>query len=143
MSTAATAEAEKPAKAQPVYKPGERSLADIITDLSKPIAARHLKQKKKGGQTMDFIPWYHAVKYLDLFAPGWSYEIRQIVPLGNQVALVARITIPTADGLVYREATGIEDEEVSGWGDCTSNSESMALRRAASKFGLGLYLYHK
>jgi len=120
-----------------------RPLAAIIADLSKPIAARHLKQKTKGGKAMDFIPWYHAVKYLDLYAPGWSYEIRSITPLGNQVAVVARITVPCTEGFVHREATGIEDEEVKGYGDATSNAESMALRRAASKFGLGLYLYNK
>jgi hypothetical protein len=45
--------------------------------------------------------------------------------------------------LIYREATGIEDEETSSFGDTSSNAESMVLRRAAAKFGLGLYLYDK
>ena len=33
--------------------------------------------------------------------------------------------------------------EVKGYGDPTSNAESMALRRAAAKFGLALALYDK
>jgi hypothetical protein len=34
-------------------------------------------------------------------------------------------------------------EELKGYGDPSSNAEGMALKRAAAKFGLGLYLYHK
>ena len=120
-----------------------RPIADIINDLSKPIPPRLLKSKTVGGQKIQFIPWYTAVKFLDLYAPGWNYEVRHITEIGNKLVLVARITIPCAEGLVYREATGQEDEEVRGYGDSSSNSESMALRRAAAKCGLGLGLYEK
>lgn len=120
-----------------------RSIADIINDLSKPIPPRLLKSKTVGGQKIQFIPWYTAIKFLDLYAPGWNYEVRQLTEVGNKLILVARISIPCAEGLVYREATGQEDEEVRGYGDSSSNSESMALRRAAAKFGLGLGLYEK
>jgi hypothetical protein len=34
-------------------------------------------------------------------------------------------------------------EELRGYGDPSSNAEAMALKRAAAKFGLGLYLYQK
>jgi len=34
-------------------------------------------------------------------------------------------------------------EELRGYGDPSSNAEAMALKRAAAKFGLGLYLYLK
>jgi hypothetical protein len=120
-----------------------RPIADIISDLSKPIPPRLLKTKTVGGQKIQYIPWYTAVKFLDLYAPGWNYEIRHLTEIGNKLILVARISIPCAEGLVYREATGQEDEEVRGYGDSSSNSESMALRRAAAKFGLGLELYDK
>jgi hypothetical protein len=152
-----------------------RSIDAIIEDLTKPIAKRHLKKKRQGGSDLTFIPWYHAVKYLDLYAPGWTYKVTitdvpgghiilvnnrivksnefkkdgakpdavvQMIPK-SQVAVVAAITIPCLEGFITRESTGQEDAEVTGFGDSTSNSESMALRRAASKFGLGLYLYNK
>lgn len=126
---------------------GMRSLTGIIADLSKPIKARHLKQKTRGGQVLDFIPWYHAVKYLDLHAPGWSYEVRSTVwNTEGRLVLTVRLSIPCLEGLVYREATGTEEEPEEGermYGDPSSNAESMALRRAAAKFGLGLYLYNK
>lgn len=111
--------------------------------MSKPIAAQHLESKKKGGATLTFIPWHRAVKYLDYYAPGWSYEVRSITPIAGAVVLTVRISIPCAEGVVWREATGIEDEDTNSFGDPTSNAESMALRRAAAKFGLGLYLYDK
>jgi len=53
----------------------------------------------------------------------------------------ARVSIPCLEGVVWREATGTEDGELRGYGDPSSNAEAMALKRAASKFGLGLYLY--
>lgn len=118
-----------------------RSIKNIIADLSKPIAERHLQTKRMGGTEITFIPWHKAVKYLDLYAPAWTYEVRQMVQLGNVVSITVRITIPCLEGLVFREATGQEDVAVKGYGDSTSNAESMALRRAAAKFGLALYLY--
>jgi hypothetical protein len=54
-----------------------------------------------------------------------------------------RISIPCLEGIISREATGTEDEELKGYGDPSSNAEAMALKRAAAKFGLGLYLYQK
>ncbi len=130
--------------------PGPRSLRsinDIITDLSRPIKARHLYQKRREGQVLDFIPWYHAVKYLDLHAPGWSYTVRSVTWNNEgRLVLTVRLSIPCLEGIVHREATGTEEEPEEGermFGDPSSNAESMALRRAAAKFGLGLYLYNK
>lgn len=120
-----------------------RPIADIINDLSKPIPPRLLQTKTVGGQKIQFIPWYTAVRFLDLYAPGWNYEVRHVTGIGGKLIIVSRITVPCAEGLVYREATGQEDEEVKGYGDSSSNAESMSLRRAAAKFGLGLSLYDK
>ena len=57
--------------------------------------------------------------------------------------MVAEVSIVASDGVVTRQATGCEDDDKAGYGDPTSNAESMALRRAAAKFGLGLYLYDR
>jgi hypothetical protein len=126
---------------QALNKP--KSITIIIGELSKEIPARLLSKKKVSNQDIYFLSWYNAVKFLDLYAPGWSYEVRNVVGIGGKLVVIARISIPCAEGIVYREATGQEDEEVSSWGDSSSNAESMALRRAAAKFGLGLYLYDK
>ncbi len=118
-----------------------RSIKDIIEDLAKPIPRRLLKTKTVGGQKIIFLSWHKAIRFLDLYAPGWNYEIRHVTGIGGKLVLVARVTIPCLEGMVYREATGQEDEDISGWGDSSSNAEAQALKRAAAKFGLGLYLY--
>lgn len=120
-----------------------RSINDIVNDLHKPIHPRHLKTRRQGGKELTYIAWYDAAKYLDLYAPGWNYEVRTITQIAGKVVLTVRLSIPTAEGTVYREATGCEDEDNDNYGDPFSNSESMALRRAAAKFGLGLHLYAK
>jgi hypothetical protein len=119
-----------------------RTLAEIQNDLSKPIPRRLLKSKTVGGQKILFLPWHTAVKFLDLFAYGWTYELPLIVPTPDRLVVTARINIPTSDcGIVWREATGQEEWTTTKYGDPSSNAESMGLRRAASKFGLGLGLY--
>lgn len=122
-------------------KIGRRSIRDIVKDLSKPVAKRHLRSRKQGGKDIKFISWHDAVKYLDHYAPGWNYEVRNIQNIAGKLILTVRLSIPCAEGVVYREATGQEDEDRENYGDSSSNAESMALRRASAKFGLGLYLY--
>ena len=118
-----------------------RSIREIVKDLSKPVAKRHLRRRKQGGKEIFYIAWHDAIKYLDHYASGWNYEIRSINSIGGKLILTVRLSIPCSEGIVYREATGQEDEDLETYGNSSSNSESMALRRAASKFGLGLYLY--
>ncbi len=118
-----------------------RSIRDIVADLTKPVAKRHLRMRKQGGKEIKFLSWHDAIKYLDHYAPGWNYEVRTIQNIAGKLILTVRLSVPCAEGIVYREATGQEDEDKDNYGDSSSNAESMALRRAASKFGLGLYLY--
>lgn len=120
---------------------GIRSIRDIVKDLSKPVAKRHLRARKQGGKELTYISWHDAVKYLDHYAPGWCYEVRSMHSVSGKLILTIRLSIPCLEGVVFREATGQEDENTDSWGDSSSNAESMALRRAAAKFGLGLYLY--
>ena len=144
---AATATTEMDATGNQTEVAGEktslelRSIRDIVKDLSKPIAQKHLRKRRQGGKEIAYLAWHDAVKYLDHYAPGWCYEIRSIDSVSGKLIMIVRLSIPSAEGVVYREATGQEDEDLESYGNSSSNSESMALRRAASKFGLGLYLY--
>jgi len=61
--------------------------------------------------------------------------------VGGKLILTVRLSVLCLEGTIYREATGQEDETLDKYGDSSSNAESMALRRASTKFGLGLYLY--
>src|SRR5215211_5469546 len=118
-----------------------RSIRDIVKDLSKPIAQKHLRKRRQGGKEITYLAWHDAVKYLDHYAPGWCNEVRRIDSIAGKVILTVRLSILCLEGTVFREATGQEDETLDSYGDSTSNAESMALRRAAAKFGLGLGLY--
>ena len=109
------------------------------------------KQRKQGGASLTYLPWVHVVKVLDRYAIGWKWEIRQITTTDDRLFMVGRLTIPALEGEIWREATGNEAlKEVSrktgeiqdiAYGDPSSNAESQSFRRAAAKFGLGLYLY--
>lgn len=118
-----------------------RSINEIIHDLHKPIHPRHLKTRRQGGKEITYITWYDAAKYLDLYAPAWNHEIRSIQQIAGKVVITVRISVPTSEGIVYREATGSEDDDHDSYGDAFSNAESMALRRCAAKYGLGQHLY--
>jgi DNA repair RAD52-like protein 1, mitochondrial len=122
---------------------GVRSIQEIISDLSRPVNPNRLKKLTKGGAQLDYLPWYQAVRYLDRYAPGWTYEVRDVKEIGENLVMTVRITIPSSDGLVFREASALEPLKGSGYGDAATNAESAALRRAAAKFGLCLNLYDK
>jgi hypothetical protein len=118
-----------------------RSIREIVKDLSKPIAQKHLRKRRQGGKEILYLAWHDAVKYLDHYASGWCYEVRSIDSIAGKLILTVRLSIPCLEGIIYREATGQEDETLEAYGDSSSNAESMALRRAAAKFGLGIALY--
>src|SRR5215510_3006373 len=112
---------------------GPRSIKDIVRDLSKPVNPQRLKQRVQGGRTLDYLPWYQAVRYLDNYAPGWRYEIRSINQIGDNLVMVARIIIPCAEGEVWRESSALDViEDPKRYGDAATNAESAALRRAAA-----------
>jgi hypothetical protein len=153
----------------PPTAPGEWTLSQIQSALSRPLPKSVLASRRQGGVDLYYIPWYTVNEILDKYCPGWTWEIRNIELSGNRLFLVGRLAILAAEGNVYREATGTEvlkepkvvkDREGQplrddynrpltdlvelAYGDPTSNSESMAFRRAAARFGLGLCLYkHK
>lgn len=119
-----------------------RPMNEIIRDLSKPIPQKYLRERKQGGNVLTYIPWYNATKLLDYYAPGWSYAV-EVLHVANNVVIVATISIIAKEGVVTRQATGVEEDDAKGYGDPFSNASSMALRRAAAHFGLGRYLYDK
>lgn len=123
------------------YAVGERTISAIIADLSKRLPDRFISTKRQGGTNIKFISWFHRVKMLDFYAPGWENEIKRIDNIGGKLIITVALTIKASDGVFAREATGQESEEKDTFGDSSSNAEAMALSRASAKFGLGLYLY--
>lgn len=131
--------------------------SEIIKMLSRKLPNSLLETKTLKGQKITFLSWKYIPPILDKYARGWCWEITHLQSTSDRIFLVGRLTIPTAEGVVWREATGTEmlkevkTDKVTGemiereiaYGDPSSNAESMAFRRACAKFGLGLYLYSK
>ena len=134
--------------APPAY-PGEWSVRQIQEALSRPLPAQLLSIRRQGGKEIPYLSWHTVSRILDKYALGWRWEICKMGMTGDRIFLVGRLTVPTSEGSICREATGTEllkqqdGESELAYGDPSSNAESMAFRRAAAKFGLGLYLYSK
>ena len=153
---------------------GEWTIAEIITALSRKLPKSATASRSQGGKQLTYVPWHQVNRILDKYAIGWSWELRQTVLSRDRIFVTGRLTIPTSDGNIWREATGSEllKEEKTvyipnpnepgkkipllddlgnvvtelreiAYGDPSSNAESMAFRRVAARFGLGLYLYDK
>lgn len=124
-------------------RPGEWTLTEIQAALKRELPPTLLKTRKQGDAIITYIDWHTVNRILDKYAPGWSWEIKTMQLSADRIFLVGRLTIPAADGLFVRESTGTETLTDFGYGDPSSNAEAMCFRRAAAKFGLGLYLYEK
>lgn len=129
-----------------------RTYGEIQADLRKPIPAKYLDTKRKQGNNLTFITWYHCCHILDHYAPGWEGRITETRFTEDRIFVTYSLTIHGADRSVTREATGTEvlkelDKEGKireiAYGDPSSNASSMAFRRAAAAHGLGRYLYDK
>ncbi len=123
-----------------------RPIAQILADLRRPIPKRLLKEKPasnaKGAPMLTFCPWYRVQRILNHYTGGrCSYEVRERTVTGKHILMTVRITIRAEEGAFYRDGTGLERLDVDSYGDPQSNAESMAFRRAAARFGLGLHLY--
>lgn len=128
---------------EPPGPQGPRSIRAIIADLSRPLPKACIATKTLQGSRIDYIHWQTAVRLLDQYAPGWRGEVIRLDHVAGHCVIVYRITVPCAEGEVWREATGCEEEDLKGYGDMFSNAEAMAFKRAAAKFGLALELYDK
>ena len=127
----------------PPTAPRQLTLSQIEEILSRPLPKNLLRTKTIKNNKITYISWFDANRILSKYCPHWAWEITKFEISSDRVFLVGRLTIPTSEGNVYREATGTESLDCSNYGDPSSNAESMAFRRACAKFGLGLYLYDK
>ena len=121
-------------------------LAEIISNLHQPVPSNLISHKTIKGNRLEFISWFDICTLLDERCGGlgnWSWEVRDIQQVGNRLILVGCLTIYGEDRALSMMATGSEDIDVSSYGDPSSNAEASAIRRCASKYGLGRNLWRK
>lgn len=119
------------------------SMQETLENIARPLPPRAISTRKQGGNTLSYISWHTACTLMDQRAPGWSYEVKHVGQLAGKTFVLVSVSIPCVDGVITRDGIGNEDSDTDSWGDPFSNSESMAIRRAFAKFGLGLELYRK
>ena len=122
-----------------------KMIGQIQKELAQPYPSRE-KSKRMGGNNINFIPWYEAVSIFNAVTEGhWDYEVIHAghSPVSQKFEMRVRVTVHAADGKYHREGTGSEDSATDNYGDYQSIAESMALRRAFTKFQLGIYMYRK
>lgn len=122
-----------------------RPVADILRELNRRVPDRLIKVRVEDGFTNKYVPWHIVNRIMNLHAPEWSGEVRSITysNAGHSVSVVYRVTIYGVDAEIHREATGSASTDDTNFGDPVQKAEAMAFRRACSRFGLGLHLYHE
>ncbi|KAJ3707749.1 hypothetical protein LUZ61_011454 [Rhynchospora tenuis] len=122
-----------------------RPLAEVLKELNKRIPDSLVRTYVEDGCALRYVPWHTLNRILNLHAPEWSGEVRNIVysPEGKTVSVVYRVTLYGTDSEIYREATGTSSMDDTTYGDPVQKAEAMAFRRACARLGLGLHLYHE
>lgn len=118
------------------------AFANVLRNLRQPIDPKLVKTregwKDRSGNMhlVEYVEWHTVADLLDRMTPTWSHSVRNIVQIGETVAVTAAITI---DG-VTREGigTGAADNETG-----IKKAEHDALKRAAIKFGIARDLYQR
>lgn len=122
---------------------------ETVSALSKAIPKKYLSERNQGGQKITYIAWFDICELLNerVGYGNWQWEVIDIKfeTTANKARcyLIGRLTIFCDDGELSMTSTGNEELNCNSFGDPSSNAEAMAMRRCASKFGLGLDLYKK
>jgi hypothetical protein len=125
----------------PVAKFTQRTTAETLEELNRPIDPRHFKTRKQGNTILTYVPWATLARHLHHRAPGWNWEIQNVSEIGGSVVVTGRLTIPTTDGLLHYSAVASEPLESKSQAPAAEVAASSCLRRAAALAGLGLSLW--
>ncbi|TKY68039.1 hypothetical protein E2542_SST10936 [Spatholobus suberectus] len=123
-----------------------RPLSEILKELNKKVPDSLVKTRlENDGFPIRYIPWHVVNRVLNLHAPEWSGEVRNITYSldAKSVSVVYRVTLYGTDAEIFRESTGTASVDDTSYGDPVQKAEAMAFRRACARFGLGLHLYHE
>lgn len=116
-------------------------MSESLDALSAPLPQHLIRTRQQGGAELSYLEWFTVNRLLDERAPGWCGEVRSVTTAGETVIVAYRISVPTEQGWLHREAVG-SDQLGSGF-DPVASAEQQAFKRAAARFGLGLELYDK
>ncbi|KMT19939.1 hypothetical protein BVRB_1g009860 [Beta vulgaris subsp. vulgaris] len=122
-----------------------KPMSETLKQLNKKVPDSLISVRSEDGYSIKYIPWHIVNRIMNLHAPEWSGEVRNIIYSadGESVTVVYRVTLHGTDAEIYRESTGTASLKEKGYGDAVQKAEAMAFRRACARLGLGLHLYHE
>jgi hypothetical protein len=120
-------------------------LKEILERLKQPVPLELISYKTLKGNRIDYISWYDLCDLLDDRAglTGWSWRLVDQQQIGNRLTQVWELTIIGEDRSLSRQACGDETVDLDAYGTPATNVEAQCLRRCASKYGLGRFLWKK
>jgi hypothetical protein len=118
-----------------------QSTSTVLEALHRPVDPRHIRQLRKGGTTLDYLPWHTVAKHLTHRCPGWQWVVRSVQELGGSIVVHGSLLIPTSEGPLRFDAVASEPLKGGSQAPPAEVAESAAIRRAAAKSGLALALY--
>lgn len=128
--------------AQGINRGWKRPLAEIQSDLIRPLPDEFISWFLKKNVWIPYLSWTDANLILDYIAPGWSFDVAEN-QVGNRVTVKATLTIISKEGRITRSSLGSDDLGDELFGGALPDAESQAFKRCAARFGLALYLYDK
>jgi len=120
----------------------KRPLAEVTADLSRPLPDGFISWFQKKNNWIPYLSWTDANLILDYTTPGWSCDVTES-QIGDRVVVKVSLTLLCAEGRITRSSLGSDDLADENFGGPLHDAESQAFRRAAVRFGCGLYLYDK
>ncbi|GAC1458946.1 MAG: hypothetical protein NVS2B14_01270 [Chamaesiphon sp.] len=119
-----------------------RPLTDITADLCRPLPDGFIGWFQKKATWIPYVSWTDINLILDYIAPGWGLDVSES-QVGDRVVVKSTLTILCEEGEVQRSSLGSDELADEMFGGPLPDAESQGFRRAAARFGLGLYLYDK
>lgn len=119
--------------------------------LQKPIHPKFLKKMsgRGGSGQLTYVHWLTIQRYLEAYAPNYSYRIVHVTDSELGVIITGELTIPCKDGTLVSSNVGFKehrtgrDQKPTGYGGAAVVATRQALKRCAADLGLGRGLYDK
>lgn len=124
-------------------------MTDIIKELSRPFPAKDVKQRENKGKMLDYLPVNVVEERLnEVLGAGWSWEItHQVIDLPSMTCVITgSLTYHDEAGRVQNKAGIGADEGLKAkkaLDDVVKTAEAEALKKAAVKLGVGLFLWRE
>lgn len=118
-----------------------KNVVETLAELGRPVDQRHVRQLKKAGTTLDYLPWHTVARHLTHRVPGWQWSVLSVQELSGSVVVHGSLSVPTSEGPLRFDAVASEPIKGGSQAPPAEVAESAALRRAAAKAGLALELY--